>query len=166
MVRDPKEDAGMPQMADRTVLDRRMVLAGAAGLLVLSLPLPALARPSLDEAVAAFAGGAPVTSGRVKLTVPPLVENGNAVGVTVDVESPMTAENHVRRIGLFNEKNPQAEVAIFHLGPANGRGRIASRIRLATSQTVLAVAELSDGTYWSSEASVIVTLAACIEDLT
>lgn len=166
MVRDPPDDAASPARAPATELERRTVLAGVAGLLVLSLPLPALARASLTEAVAAFAGGAPVTAGRVKLTVPPLVENGNAVGVTVDVESPMTLAAHVRRIALFNEKNPQAEVAVFHLGPANGRARIASRIRLATSQTVIAVAELSDGTYWSSKASVIVTLAACIEDLT
>lgn len=166
MVCDPPDDAATPERAQATALERRTVLAGVAGLLVLSLPLPALARPSLEEAVAAFAAGAPVKAGRVKLTVPPLVENGNAVGVTVDVESPMTPADHVRRIGLFNEKNPQAEVAVFHLGPANGRARIASRIRLATSQTVVAVAELSDGTYWSSEASVIVTLAACIEDLT
>ncbi|MFT0861840.1 SoxY-related AACIE arm protein [Ancylobacter sp. G4_0304] len=160
------EDAATPEIADGTALDRRAVLAGAAGLFVLALPLPALARPSLHEAVATFARGAPVQAGGVTLTVPPLVENGNAVGVTVEVESPMTAADHVRRIGVFNEKNPQAEVAVFHLGPANGRARIASRIRLATSQTVVAVAELSDGSYWSSQANVIVTLAACIEDLT
>ncbi|HEY9212853.1 MAG TPA: SoxY-related AACIE arm protein [Ancylobacter sp.] len=146
-------------------LGRRAVLAGGVGIIVLALPLRALARPSLQQAVAGFTGGAPVTAGRVKLTVPPLVENGNAVGVTIDVESPMTAQAHVRRIGLFNEKNPQADIAVFRLGPHNGRARIATRIRLATSQTVIAVAELSDGTYWSSEANVIVTLAACIEDL-
>lgn len=146
-------------------LGRRAVLAGGIGLLVMTLPLRALARPSLTEAVATFTGGAPVNAGRVTLTVPPLVENGNAVGVTVAVESPMTEAAHVRRVGLFNEKNPQADVAVFTLGPRNGRARIATRIRLATSQTLVAVAELSDGTYWSSEASVIVTLAACIEDL-
>jgi sulfur-oxidizing protein SoxY len=94
-----------------------------------------------------------------------LVENGNAVGVTLDVESPMRADDHVRRIALFNEKNPQADIAVFHLGPRAGRARVATRIRLATSQTVMAVAEMSDGSFWSSKASVIVTLAACIEDL-
>ncbi|GLK70123.1 SoxY-related AACIE arm protein [Ancylobacter dichloromethanicus] len=153
------EPAGGPS------LGRRAVLAGGVGIIVMALPLRALARPSLQEAVAGFTGGAPVNAGRVKLTVPPLVENGNAVGVTVEVESPMSEASHVRRIGLFNEKNPQADVAVFRLGPRNGRARIATRIRLATSQTLLAVAELSDGTYWSSEANVIVTLAACIEDL-
>lgn len=153
------EPAGGPS------LGRRAVLAGGVGIIVMALPLRALARPSLQEAVAGFTGGAPVNAGRVKLTVPPLVENGNAVGVTVEVDSPMSEASHVRRIGLFNEKNPQADVAVFRLGPRNGRARIATRIRLATSQTLLAVAELSDGTYWSSEANVIVTLAACIEDL-
>lgn len=160
------KEPATPAPAGPTLLERRAVLAGGVGLIVLALPSWALARPSLREAVAGFTGGAPVNAGRVKLTVPPLVENGNAVGVTVEVESPMTEASHVRRIGLFNEKNPQADIAVFQLGARNGRARIATRIRLATSQTILAVAELSDGTYWSSEANVIVTLAACIEDLT
>lgn len=122
-------------------------------------------RPSLDEVIRAFTGGRPVQAGRVTLSVPPLVENGNAVGVTVTVESPMTANDHVRRIALFNEKNPQPDIAVFHLGPRAGRARVATRIRLATSQTMVAVAELSDGSFWSAKANVIVTLAACIEDL-
>jgi sulfur-oxidizing protein SoxY len=122
-------------------------------------------RASLDEVIRAFTGGLPVQAGRVTLSVPPLVENGNAVGVTVTVESPMTANDHVRRIALFNEKNPQPDIAVFHLGPRAGRARVATRIRLATSQTMVAVAELSDGSFWSAKANVIVTLAACIEDL-
>lgn len=160
------KEPATPAPAGHALLERRAVLAGGVGIIVLALPLRALARPSLREAVAGFTGGASVSAGRVKLTVPPLVENGNAVGVTVEVESPMREASHVRRIGLFNEKNPQADIAVFQLGARNGRARIATRIRLATSQTILAVAELSDGTYWSSEANVIVTLAACIEDLT
>jgi sulfur-oxidizing protein SoxY len=148
------------------VVGRRDVLAGAGGLLSLAVVTPAAAgRPSLDDAVSAFAGGADVQSGRVTLDVARLVENGNAVPVTVTVESPMTAADHVRRIALFNEKNPQADVAVFHLGPRSGRARVSTRIRLATSQTVVAVAELSDGSFWSADANVVVTLAACIEDL-
>ena len=77
----------------------------------------------------------------------------------------MTAADHVRRIALFNDKNPQPDVAVFHLGPRAGRAQVATRIRLATSQTIAAVAELSDGSFWSAEADVIVTLAACIEEL-
>lgn len=147
-------------------IDRRtFMVAGTAAVIVLSLPRQAVARPSLDEAIRGFTGGAPVQAGRVKLEIPPLVENGNAVGVTLDVESPMSAEDHVRRVALFNEKNPQADIAIFHMGPRMGRAHLATRIRLATSQTVVAIAEMSDGSFWSSKASVIVTLAACIEDL-
>jgi sulfur-oxidizing protein SoxY len=144
---------------------RQVLAAGLAGLVVLSLPRRALARPSLEEAIKAFTGGADVLDGRVRLELPPLVENGNAVGITVSVESPMTAEDHVRRIGIFNEKNPEANVIVFHLGPRTGRAEVSTRIRLATSQVVVAVAEMSDGSFWSSRASAIVTLAACIEDL-
>lgn len=78
------EPAGGPS------LGRRAVLAGGVGILGMALPLRALARPSLEQAVAGFTGGVSVTAGRVKLTVPPLVENGNAVGVTVEVDSPMS----------------------------------------------------------------------------
>jgi sulfur-oxidizing protein SoxY len=144
---------------------RQLLKAGMAGLLVLSLPRRALARPSLEEAIRGFTGGAEVLDGRVRLELPPLVENGNAVGITVSVESPMTVEDHVRRIGVFNEKNPEANVVVFHLGPRSGRAEVSTRIRLATSQAVVAVAEMSDGSFWASRASAIVTLAACIEDL-
>ncbi|MGK9230628.1 SoxY-related AACIE arm protein [Inquilinus limosus] len=147
-------------------LGRRGLLAAGAGLAVLVLaPRPARARPSLEEAIRGFAGEAEIRPGRVRFDIPPLVENGNAVGVTVAVDSPMTEADHVRRIALFNEKNPQADIAIFHLGPRSGRASVSTRIRLATSQTVVALAEMSDGSVWSAEAEVIVTLAACIEDL-
>jgi sulfur-oxidizing protein SoxY len=122
-------------------------------------------RPTLDEAIRSFTGGALLREGRVKFEISPLVENGNAVPVSVEVDSPMTASDHVRRIALFNEKNPQADVAVFHLSPRSGRARVATRIRLAASQTVVALAETSDGTFWSAKAKVIVTLAACIEDI-
>ena len=136
---------------------------GAAKLIAVS---PALATPeTLASAIRNVTGGDALQPGKVKLEIPPLVENGNAVGVTVSVDSAMTASDHVRRIALFNEKNPQADVIVFQLSPRAGRARVATRIRLATSQMVVAVAELSDGTFWSSQGSVIVTLAACIEDL-
>jgi len=159
------EDVAKHALRSLPEMDRRTFMAGAAGVIVLALPRQALARPSLDEAIRGFTGGAPVQAGRVRFEIPPLVENGNAVGVTLDVESPMSADDYVRRVALFNEKNPQADIAIFHLGPRAGRAHVATRIRLATSQVVVAIAEMSDGSFWSSKASVIVTLAACIEDL-
>jgi sulfur-oxidizing protein SoxY len=75
----------------------------------------------------------------------------------------MTAAEHVKRIAVFNEKNPQPSVATFHLTPRSGRANVTTRIRLADSQKIVAITELSDGTFWSAQADVIVTLAACIE---
>lgn len=124
-----------------------------------------ITRPTLDEAIRSFTGGAAVREGRMKFEISPLVENGNVVPVSVEVESPMTRADHVRRIALFNEKNPQADIVVFHLSPRSGRARVATRIRLAASQTVVALAETSDGAFWSAQAKVIVTLAACIEDI-
>jgi sulfur-oxidizing protein SoxY len=101
--------------------------------------------------------------GRVRLDVSPLVENGNAVPISVTVETPMTAADHVRRIGVFNERNPQPNVITAQFGPRSGRAFLATHIRLATSQALVAVAEMNDGSFWSQRVEVIVTLAACIE---
>ena len=104
-------------------------------------------------------------SGKVQLDVPPLVENGNTVSLSVSVTSPMTAADHVKSIHIFNEKNPQPNVVAFHLGARAGRAQVSTRIRLADTQTVIAIARMSDGSLWSAKADVIVTLAACVEDL-
>jgi sulfur-oxidizing protein SoxY len=140
---------------------RRVLLQAAAGAVIAR---PALATPTeMDAAIAAFTGGAPLRDGRVSLEIAPLVDNGNTVPVTVAVESPMSAADHVQAIALFAGGNPQPPVAVFRLGPRSGRARVDTRIRLATSQTVVAVARLSDGSHWRGAAEVVVTLAACIE---
>ena len=140
---------------------RREVLITGVGLLLLR---PATATPDrLRAALSAFTGGAPLREGRVTLDIAPLVENGNVVPVHISVSSPMTAADHVRRIALFTSRNPQPEVLVMQLGPRSGRAEVATRMRLATSQQVLAVAELSDGTFWRQGLDVIVTLAACVE---
>lgn len=115
------------------------------------------------KAVQALTGGRPLQDGRVRLELSPLVENGNAVPVTLSLDSPMTPAEHVRRLALLTERNPQPEVAVFHLSPLSGRARVSTRMRLATSQTVWALAELSDGTWWRQGVDVVVTLAACVE---
>jgi len=126
---------------------------------------PARATPAeMQEAIRRVVGAAPINPGRVKLDLPPLIENGNAVPLTVDVASPMTGADHVRAIHVFTQKNPQPNVVSFHLGPRAGRARVATRVRLADSQTVVAICELSDGSFWSDRADVVVTLAACLED--
>jgi sulfur-oxidizing protein SoxY len=106
-----------------------------------------------------------VKTGKVKLDVPPLVENGNTVPLTVSVDNPMTPDNHVKSIHVFNEKNPQPNVGNFYLGPNAGRAQVSTRIRLADSQKITAIAKLSDGTFWSVSVDIIVTLAACTEEV-
>lgn len=146
---------------------RREFLATAAGigLVVVLRPRPGDATPaSMQDAIRRVVGAARVTPGRVKLEIPPLSENGNTVPLTVSVESPMTTADHVRAIHVFTEKNPQPDVASFRFGPRAGRARVSTRIRLADTQTVIALGELSDGSFWSADATVVVTLAACLED--
>ncbi|MGZ8290385.1 MAG: SoxY-related AACIE arm protein [Telluria sp.] len=143
---------------------RRKLLAAGAGLAALAVAGPVLATPGeMASAIAAFTGGAAPGDGKVKLDIAQLVDNGNAVPVTVSVDSPMTAASHVTAIAIFNERNPQADVVKFTLGPRSGKAVVSTRIRLATSQKLTAVARLSDGSFWSGSADVIVTLAACIE---
>jgi sulfur-oxidizing protein SoxY len=128
-------------------------------------PRPAgAALAELEAAVRDFTGGAAPRDGRVRLDVAPLVENGNTVPLTVSADSPMTETDHVSAIAVFNTRNPQRDVAIFHFTPRSGRATVSTRIRLATSQTLVAVARMSDGSYWTAQSYVIVTLAGCIEE--
>lgn len=148
---------------------RRHFLIGAASLaggLVTVLPVSeARATPeAMQAAIKKAIGSAPLRKGKVKLALPPLVENGNSVSLEIAVDSPMTAENHVRAIHVFNEKNPQPNVISARLGPRAGQAKVATRMRLADSQRVMAIAEMNDGTFWSDEVEVIVTIAACLED--
>jgi sulfur-oxidizing protein SoxY len=117
----------------------------------------------MRAAIRNVVGTAPVKNGRVQLDVPPVVENGNTVPLVVAVDSPMTAADYVKAIHVFNEKNPQPSLISVHLGPRAGKAKISTRVRLADSQTVTAIAEMSDGTFWSATADVVVTLAACVE---
>ena len=118
-----------------------------------------------QEAIRRVVGKANVNRGKVTLDLPALVDNGNAVSLAVRVDSPMTGAEHVKAIHVFTEKNPQPDVASFRLGPRAGRASVATRIRLADTQTVTAICELSDGSFWSGSASTVVTLAACLEEI-
>jgi sulfur-oxidizing protein SoxY len=143
---------------------RRRLLAGGVALGMVILTRPAGAAPDqLSTAIQEWTGGRAPTPGRVKFDIATLVDNGNAVPVTVSVDSPMTGTEHVTAIAIFNERNPQRDVARFTLGPHAGRASVSTRIRLATSQKLTAVARLSDGSTWSHTVDVVVTLAACIE---
>lgn len=142
---------------------RRDVLAGAGSMSLLAVH-PALATPEAMAAeIRSFTGGLDIREGRVVLDIPPLVENGNSVPVEVRVDSPMTPQDHVRTIAIFNERNPQPDVVRFHLTPRAGRALVSTRIRLGDSQTIVAIAQMSDGTFWRASADLIVTLPACVE---
>ena len=145
-----------------------LVAAGAAAVVASGLVIsvrPALATPeAMKDAIRKVVGAAKITPGRVKLELPPLSENGNTVPLTVSVESPMTPAEHVKAIHVFTELNPQPDVVSFRFGPRAGRASVSTRIRLANTQTVTAIAELSNGSFWSAEAAVVVTLAACLEE--
>lgn len=144
---------------------RRAFLIGSA--IVVALPMAA-ARATPDEMNAAIrevTKGAKINTGKVTLDMPPLVENGHTVPLSVVVDSPMTQADHVKAIHVFNEKNPQPHVFHATLGPRSGRAQLSTRIKLNDSQRIIAIAELSDGTFWSGGANVVVTLAACVEEL-
>lgn len=155
-----------------TSTGRRGVLKGIAGgvLLPASAPLWAQAsappRPPLLQVVPVLkdiAAGAPVREGRVKLEIPFLAENGHLVPLTVSVDSPMTAADHVRTLYLLSEKNPRPIIAKIGMSPATGRAALTTRIRLAGAQTVVAVAQMSDGSFWAAAVDVIVTETACLD---
>src|SRR5882757_8781409 len=145
---------------------RRRFLKLTAGAAVLGAVPSAKATPAMMAgAIRDVVGTAVVRTGKVKLDVPPLVENGNTVPMTVNVASPMTAEDHVRSIHVFVEKNPQPNVGNYVLGLRAGRAQISTRIRLADSQKIVAIAKMSDGSFWSATVDVVVTLAACTEEV-
>ena len=148
-------------------MDRRRFLAGtAATVIVLPLARASATQEAMAEAIRKVVGTTTPTEGRVKLDVPPLVENGNTVPLTITVESPMTAADYVKAIHVFNEKNPQPNVLSARLSPHSGKAIVGTRIKLGDSQRIVAIAETSDGKFWIGGADVIVTLAACLEEST
>jgi sulfur-oxidizing protein SoxY len=150
---------------------RRKFLAAAGGYAAVTLVPIAHAQMvrtplnNMPEVIRRLVGTATITKGRVKLDIPPLVENGHLVPLTVNVTSPMTEADHVKAIHVFTERNPLPEMATFRIGPRAGRARVATRVRLADTQNVIAIAQMSDGSFWSDNAFLIVTLAACLEEL-
>ena len=155
----------MPRISSPSATTRRQILAAAGGLGAALIVRPARATPDdMKAAIRRVVGDAPIKPGKVKLDLPPLVENGNTVAMSVAVDSPMTAKDYVKAIHVFTEKNPQPNVISVKLGPRAGKAEIATRVRLADTQTVTAICEMSDGSFWSDHVEVIITLGACLED--
>jgi sulfur-oxidizing protein SoxY len=116
-----------------------------------------------DEAIQKITGSAKIQEGRVTLTIPPLVENGNLVVLKVSVESPMTTNDYVKAIHVIAEGNPLPNIFNAYLTPRSGTANITTRVRLADSQRVWAIVQMSNGSFWQGSAETLVTLSACTE---
>src|SRR6185295_13581966 len=156
---------------ERSMTTRREFLLLTAGLAVspaveaqIDPNLAANRKAAFQAALRNIVGDAKVQRGRVKLLLPPLIDNGNSVPLSVTVESPMTEADHVKAIHILTEKNPLPDVVSVALGPRAGRASLSTRVRLADTQTVTAIAQMSDGSFWSDSAEVVVTLSACLEE--
>jgi sulfur-oxidizing protein SoxY len=145
------------------MLTRRQVLQGTALFAGFAVSRPSIASPSADAAIEALTKGASVHQGRVTLSLPSIAENGFSVFTTVFAESPMTETDYVKAIHLFSEKNPIPRIASFYFTPAMAEAKVSTNIRLSASQKVTAIAVMSDGSLWSGEKSIVVTIAACID---
>ena len=143
--------------------NRRQVMAVGAGALATAAlgVVPAQAANNAQDLIKAFTGGKPATEGKVKLDLPEIAENGNTVPMTVTVESPMSEQSHVTEVLVLADGNPNAGVATFHFSPASGVAEANTRIRLATTQNIIAVARMNDGTFAMAAKQVKVTIGGC-----
>lgn len=148
----------------RLTCTRRVFLASAGALSIASVlaPIASATPEDADQAVRDIFGDRPINEGKVTVTLPPIAENGNSVAIGISVDSPMTDDDFVKQIVILSPRNPIATIARFNLGPHAGRAEISTRVRMAGTQTLRIVAEMSDGTLWTGTGSTYVTLAACI----
>ena len=148
-----------------TARSRREVLAlgaGSAALVLVGEMPPASATPQeAAEVIAKFTGGKTAEKGKISIDLPEIAENGNTVPLTISVESPMTADDHVSDIIVVAEGNPRPGLATFHLTPQSGRAEAATRIRLAATQNIVVVAKTSKGQYFTEQKPVKVTIGGC-----
>jgi sulfur-oxidizing protein SoxY len=153
-------------------LGRRAVFAGFGAAALVATAAKAAPEPlapgvafantgDIKAAIKNAIGNAKPRTGRIKLDLPQLAESGNSVPLTVKVDSPMTARDHVRKVWIFADRNPRARVATFYLGPRAGEAKFTTNIRLSGTQDVIAIAEMSNGRYWTERKNVQVTVGAC-----
>lgn len=157
----------------RTIASRRdvMIAGGACALSAVASGGATLAQdakaaateaiPAWQEAIRKVVGDARLIDGRIMLDVPEIAENGNVVPFVATVDAPMTEANHVRSLRLFATGNPQALIATFRFSSLNGKAMVSSRMRLAKSQDVIALAELGDGSFAQVKRSIKVTIGGC-----
>lgn len=153
----------MSDPLSKVTLTRRQLLAWAGSAVVLGFGArTAFAdAAAVEKSIAEVVGDKTLNEGRVSLTLPEIAENGSKVPMEIQVESPMTESDHVKAVHVFAEGNPEPDVATFRFTPANGRAWASTRIRLAQTQDVVAVAEMSDGSMYSARQEVRVTIGGC-----
>src|SRR5882672_2815044 len=141
---------------------RRQVLAGSAGALaVATLGVAPAHANNAQDLIKAFTGGKQATEGKVKLDLPEIAENGNTVPMTVSVESPMTDAAHVTEVLVVGDGNPNGGMVTFHFSPLSGAAEANTRIRLAATQNIIAVAKMNDGSFVMASKQVKVTIGGC-----
>lgn len=144
---------------------RRKLLGGSLGVATASLfggiSLANASAEEVAELVNIIAGEAEIVPGTITLVAPEIAENGNSVPISVTVESPMTEDDYVESVALFAEGNPLPEVATFNFTPASGEASASTRMRLAQTQNVLAIAKMSNGSVFSDTRNVKVTIGGC-----
>ena len=165
-VRTDKREETMTERIQLKVIDRRDFVLGASAIAALAAFLPlgadrALAKVSWQDAMKAAIGNAKPAMGKVTLELPEIAENGNTVPFTVSVDSPMTASDHVKAVHVFATANPSPEVVSFFFTADSGKAKATSRMRLAKTQDVIAVAEMSNGKVYMGKRSVKVTIGGC-----
>jgi sulfur-oxidizing protein SoxY len=149
----------------KAIFSRRQTLTmgiGAVGTAAFGISTrPALAKNDSEDTIKKFTGGRTPAEGRVKLDLPEIAENGNTVPMTVSVDSPMTEQSHVTDVLVLADGNPRSGVVTFHFSPASGVAEANTRIRLASSQNVIAVAKMNDGSFYMVSKPVKVTIGGC-----
>ncbi len=118
---------------------------------------------SFEDMVQPIVKGAPLVNQDVSLEAPILADNGSLVPVQIQVASPMSAPDHVTHIYLLSQRNPVTQIAVFHLGPWNGRAEVSTRVRLAGTQQLVALARLSNGEFRYKQMEVVITESACVD---
>lgn len=152
------------EMLSKLTLSRRQALAAAGACIAIrtrEANAQALRPGAHTELIRKITGGATTRPGRISLRLPDIADNGNSVPLTVAVDSPMTARDHVKALHVIAEDNPNPEILSVRFAPGQGKAEVSTRIRLARTQNVHAIAEMSDGSFWSTRVETIVTIGGC-----
>ena len=148
------------------IVNRRQALTVGAGALAATAlgfsALPAIAETNgFEELIKQFTGGRAPVPGRVNLDLPKIADDGASVPITITVDAPMTEQSYVTDVLVVAEANPKPRVAVFHFSPASGVAEVSTRIRLAQTENVVAIAKMNDGSVYMARKEVTVTVGGC-----